>query len=178
MDINNYMEFMENDKPLDDKDIIHNLSVATTHIIYRNGPVEDMHADGKLTDYAMMNINKFMVNRLGGIFLILLDNKKVDLIKKCGEYYIENLIDIVIEYCFIDGILNTKIDIEKLTDKDIDIIVEFMNQKLYPILLIILERNINGIKGILSNSFIYGRYWYYCKPDIIDFDLFLEKLDY
>ena len=40
MDINNYMEFMENDKPLDDKDIIHNLSVATTHIIYRNGPVE------------------------------------------------------------------------------------------------------------------------------------------
>ena len=76
------------------------------------------------------------------------------------------------------GILNNKIDIEKLTDKDIDIIVEFMNQKLYPILLIILERNINGIKGILSNSFIYGRYWYYCKPDIIDFDLFLEKLDY
>ena len=170
MDINNYIKFMENDKPLDDKDIIHNLSVATTHIIYRNGPVEDMHADGKLTDYAMMNINKFMVNRLGGIFLILLDNKKVDLIKKCGEYYIENFIDIVIEYCFIDGILNTKIDIEKL--------VEFMNQKLYPILLIILERNINGIKGILSNSFIYGRYWYYCKPDIIDFDLFLEKLDY
>ena len=70
MDINNYIKFMENDKPLDDKDIIHNLSVATTHIIYRNGPVEDMHADGKLTDYAMMNINKFMVNRLGGIFLI------------------------------------------------------------------------------------------------------------
>ncbi len=110
--------------------------------------------------------------------MILLDNKKVDLIKKCGEYYIENLIDIVIEYCFIDGILNTKIDIEKLTDKDIDIIVEFMNQKLYPILLIILERNINGIKGILSNSFIYGTDWDYCKPDIIDFDLFLEKLDY
>ena len=57
-----------------------------------------MHADGKLTDYAMMNINKFMVNRLGGIFLILLDNKKVDLIKKCGEYYIENLIDIYRRY--------------------------------------------------------------------------------
>ena len=47
MDINNYIKFMENDKPLDDKDIIHNLSVATTHIIYRNGPVEDMQADGK-----------------------------------------------------------------------------------------------------------------------------------
>ncbi len=34
MDINNYMEFMENDKPLDDKDIIHNLFDATT-ILYR-----------------------------------------------------------------------------------------------------------------------------------------------
>ena len=135
MDINNYIKFMENDKPLDDKDIIHNLSVATTHIIYRNGPVEDMHADGKLTDYAMMNINKFMVNRLGGVILILLDNKKVDLIKKCGEYYMENLIDIVIEYCFIDGIQNSKIDIEKLTEKDIDIIVEFMDLQIAMCLL-------------------------------------------
>ena len=89
----------------------------------------------------------------------------------------ENLIDIVIEYCFIDGIQNSKIDIEKLTEKDIDIIVEFMDQKLYSILSIILERNISGIKGILLHSVIYGTDWDYCKPDIIDFDLFLDKLD-
>lgn len=175
--IDDFKKFMQNKNPLDDKDIIHNLSVATTHLIYRNGPVENMHADGKLTDQAMKNINKFMVNRLGGVFSILLNPQKVEIIKNSYEDYIDNLTNAVIEYCFIEVIQSSKIDIEKLQDEDLDIILNFMDQKLYVILSIILENDIKGIKAILSTNFFYGVNWDYCIPEIIDFDLFLEMLD-
>lgn len=126
MNNNDYLkEFIENKNPLEDKDIIHKLSVATTHLIYRNGPVEGMHADGKLSDNAMIKINKFMRNWLGGIFLIILDDKKFGIIKNIYEDYIDVLTDAVIEYCFLEGIENHKIDIEKLEDEDIDIIIDF-----------------------------------------------------
>lgn len=178
MNSDNYLkQFIENKNPLEDKDIIHNLSVATTHLIYRNGPVEDMHADGKLTDYAMMKINKFMVNRLGGIFLILLDDQKISIIKNISEDHIDILTYVVIEYCFLDGIENSVIDIERLEDEDIDIILDFMDKKLYIILSIILEKDIQRIKSILANNLFYGTDWDYCIPDIIDFNLFLKKLD-
>lgn len=49
---------------MDDPDIIHKLSVVTTHYAYRNGPVEDMHADGKLVwkDDILPDLIKSMIN--------------------------------------------------------------------------------------------------------------------
>lgn len=84
-----------------------------------------MHADGKLSDNAMIKINKFMRNWLGGIFLIILDDKKFGIIKNIYEDYIDVVTDAAIEYCFLEGIENHKIDIEKLEDEDIDIIIDF-----------------------------------------------------
>lgn len=48
-----------------------NLSISLTHLCFRNGPVEDMHADGKLDDSDMMLLNKYMVDHLGFFFLLL-----------------------------------------------------------------------------------------------------------
>ncbi len=43
------------------------LPIALTHYLFRNGPVEDMHADGKLSQNDMKILNKFMVNRIAGL---------------------------------------------------------------------------------------------------------------
>lgn len=46
---------------------IDSMAKALTHYAFRNGPVEDMHADGKLMEEDMMVLNKFMVNHLAYI---------------------------------------------------------------------------------------------------------------
>ena len=43
------------------------LPIALTHYLFRNGPVEDMHTDGKLSQNDMKILNKFMVNRIAGL---------------------------------------------------------------------------------------------------------------
>ena len=53
------------------KDYISTLSKALTHYCFRNGPVETMHQDGKLTDADMMILNKFMVDKLGCFFMLM-----------------------------------------------------------------------------------------------------------
>lgn len=47
------------------------ISIALAHFCFRNGPVEDMHADGKLSQDDMKTLNKYMVDRLGLFFLLL-----------------------------------------------------------------------------------------------------------
>lgn len=46
---------------------IDGIAKALTHYAFRNGPVENMHADGKLSQEDMKILNKYMVNRLAGI---------------------------------------------------------------------------------------------------------------
>ena len=48
-------------------ELIDTISKALTHYVFRNGPVEDMHADGKLTQQDMKTLNKYMVNRIAGL---------------------------------------------------------------------------------------------------------------
>ena len=49
------------------KDNINTISIALTHYLFRNGPVEDMHSAGKLSQEDMKSLNKFMVNRIAGL---------------------------------------------------------------------------------------------------------------
>lgn len=58
---------------------IDGLAKALTHYIFRNGPVEDMHADGKLSEKDMQILNKYMVNRLAGILCALHENRWLQL---------------------------------------------------------------------------------------------------
>ena len=48
---------------------------AVTHYAFRNGPVEDMHTEKKLTQDDMRTLNKYMVNRLAGLFSLMLDGQ-------------------------------------------------------------------------------------------------------
>jgi len=171
--------YLNANNPLDDTDIIHKLSVVTTHYVFRNGPVENMHADGKLSDNAMMKLNKFLVNRLAYIFTLILDDDKMYSIEKyCTTEDIEfKLANVTIEYSFIDGIKNNKIDIEKLDKNDIDIIVEYMEIKLMIVFNLILERNIKMIKGYLLMGIFFGQDWDYAIPESIDFESFLYILN-
>ena len=50
---------------------VRDLAISLAHLCFRNGPVEDMHAEGKLDDTDMMELNKYMVDHLG-LFLLLL----------------------------------------------------------------------------------------------------------
>lgn len=50
-----------------DKDNIDSISIALTHYLFRNGPVEDIHSEGKLSQEDMKTLNKFVVNRIAGL---------------------------------------------------------------------------------------------------------------
>lgn len=50
---------------------IDKISKMMTHFAFRNGPVEDMHSAGKLSDNDMMILNKYMVNRVAGLLKLI-----------------------------------------------------------------------------------------------------------
>ena len=80
----------ENSLPrLNQKENISWISKALTHHIFRNGPIEDMHAAGKLTQEDMKILNKYMVNKIAG--LLLLANKgewiKIELLLNFYKYW-------------------------------------------------------------------------------------------
>ena len=49
------------------EDNIDIISISLTHYLFRNGPVEDIHSAGKLSQEDMKTLNKFMVNRIAGL---------------------------------------------------------------------------------------------------------------
>lgn len=54
---------------------INTLAKAMTHYCFRNGPVEDMHAEGKLGQEDMKTLNKYMVDRLGTLLSLVMDEE-------------------------------------------------------------------------------------------------------
>lgn len=58
-------------------DNIDMISKAITHFAFRNGPVEDMHADpnSQLSESDMKTLNKYMVNRLAYVFTLIIENR-------------------------------------------------------------------------------------------------------
>ena len=55
------------------------LAKAATAYAFRNGPVEDIHADGRISQEEMKRLNQFMVQRLGEVFYLLLQKNSDDL---------------------------------------------------------------------------------------------------
>lgn len=45
-------------------------SIGLAHYFFRNGPVEDMHADGQLSENDMKILNKYMVDRIARVLLL------------------------------------------------------------------------------------------------------------
>lgn len=55
------------------------ISKAVTHFIFRNGPIEDMHANNQLSQKDMKTLNKYMVNRIAGLLTAIADNNWLQL---------------------------------------------------------------------------------------------------
>lgn len=53
---------------------------AVTHFAFRNGPVEDMHADpnSQLSEEDMKTLNVFMVNRMAYIFDLIMEERWIE----------------------------------------------------------------------------------------------------
>lgn len=71
-------------------DNLSEISKAVTHFAFRNGPVEDMHANGQLSQADMKTLNKFMVNRLAYVFKLIIEEKWCELdflIRKIDTFY-------------------------------------------------------------------------------------------
>lgn len=59
-------------------EFVNAIAKALTHFAFRNGPVEDMHAKGKLTQKDMKTLNKFMVNRMAYAIDLLFSDDTID----------------------------------------------------------------------------------------------------
>lgn len=68
------------------KNDIDTISIALTHYLFRNGPVEDMHSAGKLSQEDMKTLNKFIVNRIAGL-LTTINNENWEAIENLLNFY-------------------------------------------------------------------------------------------
>lgn len=81
---------------------LEDISCGLAHYCFRNGPVEDMHADGKLSQEDMKILNKYCYDKIYTFFTMIKENKTVSLIQiinygvECGlnwdkpEYKVED----------------------------------------------------------------------------------------
>jgi hypothetical protein len=58
---------------------INRLVIGLVHFCFRNGPVEDMHTNGKLSQSDMATLNHFMVNRLALVITLAKENRWTEL---------------------------------------------------------------------------------------------------
>ncbi|MCR8845307.1 hypothetical protein NQ117_16605 [Paenibacillus sp. SC116] len=68
------------------------IAKALTHFAFRNGPIEDMHANpnNQLSDSDMKTLNKFMVNRIAYIFKLIIEKRWIELdflIRQIDRWY-------------------------------------------------------------------------------------------
>ncbi len=61
------------------KENISIIAKAITHYIFRNGPVEDMHTQGKFSQQDMKILNKYMVNRIAGLLELAINGDWIKL---------------------------------------------------------------------------------------------------
>lgn len=85
---------------LDQLMTVEELSRALAHYCFRNGPVEDMHAKGKLSQDDMKILNKFCYNKLYTFFKLIISNEKEKLYpilefhSLCGQDWDPPVLDI------------------------------------------------------------------------------------
>jgi len=58
---------------------IEELARGLTHYCFRNGPVEDMHADGKLSQEDMKVLNAFCYDKIYTFFTLLISKDAINL---------------------------------------------------------------------------------------------------
>ncbi len=94
------------------------LAKALTHYVFRLGPVEDMHADNKLTQEDMKMLNKYMVNKFAVLLKLLMDKDffKLEILLNYLSMYGKDWDKAEFDMEDVDEIFKIKVDsfIEKL----------------------------------------------------------------
>ena len=65
-----HIQFQNAIKNMVESHSISYMAKAITVEAFRNGPVEDMHAEGKLSDDDMKTLNKYMVNKIARLMYL------------------------------------------------------------------------------------------------------------
>ena len=90
------MNFMLNEETID------GISKAITQYAFRNGPIEEMHANNKLSQKDMKKLNEYMANRIAGLSTVL----------SKGDY--DNVIEVLSFYASLSSDWNkVKPDVEE-----------------------------------------------------------------
>lgn len=55
------------------KENVDSLAKAITNYAFRSGPIEDFHADGRISQIEMEALNKYMINKLAGLLEVALE---------------------------------------------------------------------------------------------------------
>ena len=103
-------------------DNVDDLAKAITYFAFRDGPVEDIHTNGNLTDEEMKTLNKYMVNQLA-IILGLIKNKewlKLDMLLEFYKFFGTDWDKAEPDYSLVEQLCNKSLERE---------FVEYLKQK-------------------------------------------------
>ena len=73
-------------------DNIDRLAIGLAHYFFRNGPVEDLHSKGQLSESDMKTLNKYMVDRIARVLFLATENRWLEL-ELLLAFYMEYGID-------------------------------------------------------------------------------------
>ena len=68
------------------EEMIDSISKAITQYAFRSGPIEEMHANNKLSQKDMKKLNEYMANRIAGL-LTVISNGYFDNVVKVLSFY-------------------------------------------------------------------------------------------
>lgn len=98
---------MENKVP---KEYIANIAKASTYFTFRNGPVKDLHKEGKLTDEDIKKLQMYMENHLAYLYNVLLEEnnlKKFELVTNTmNKFYVSDSEKVVMDDDGFDNLYN------------------------------------------------------------------------
>ncbi len=91
------------------------ISKALTHYFFRNGPVEDMHANNQLSQSDMKILNKYMVNKIAGLLSLICDGEwlKIGLLLEYLSQYGAEWDKAELDTKEVDLIFNSALGIDK-----------------------------------------------------------------
>lgn len=88
------------------------IAKAITHYIFRNGPIEDMHANNQFSQSDMKTLNKYMVNKLAGLLSLAMNGEwlKLEMLLEVLSHYGTDWDKAEIDINDIETIFNNRID--------------------------------------------------------------------
>lgn len=83
------------------KEYIANIAKSSTYFALMNGPIKDLHKEGKINDEELRNVQTYMENHLAYLYTVLLEEnniKKFDLIvSTMNKFYVNDEIQVKLE---------------------------------------------------------------------------------